>query len=69
MVPLYQLMEEELLGKENFQKYFFKMKEVYGLITVRSESSRLPRKCFLPLGDMCVLESIVHRKCYAKLLQ
>ena len=43
------------------------MKEVCGLITVRSESSRLPRKCFLPLGDVCVLESIVHRCLFYKI--
>jgi len=30
-------------------------------ITVRSTSSRLPSKCFLPFGDFCVLEHVVHR--------
>jgi spore coat polysaccharide biosynthesis protein SpsF len=31
------------------------------LITVRSASSRLPGKCFLPFGDMSVLEHVVRR--------
>ena len=31
------------------------------IITVRSESSRLPRKCFLPFGKMSVIEHIIKR--------
>ena len=31
------------------------------LITVRSNSSRLPKKCFLPFGDYSVLEHIIRR--------
>jgi len=31
------------------------------LITVRSSSSRLPRKCFLPFGNISVLEHIIKR--------
>ena len=35
---------------------------VPGLITVRSSSSRLPNKCFLPFGERCnVLEHIIRR--------
>jgi spore coat polysaccharide biosynthesis protein SpsF (cytidylyltransferase family) len=30
-------------------------------ITVRSTSSRLPQKCFLPFGEVCVLEHIINR--------
>ena len=37
------------------------MKNIYGLITVRSESSRLPGKCFLPLGNKSVIESVIYR--------
>ena len=37
------------------------MKKVVGLITVRSESSRLPRKCFLPLGNKTVIETVIDR--------
>ena len=37
------------------------MKNIYGLITVRSESSRLPGKCFLPLGNKSVIESVIDR--------
>ena len=37
------------------------MKNIYGLITVRSGSSRLPRKCFLPLGNKTVIESVIIR--------
>jgi len=36
-----------------------------GLITVRSSSTRLPGKCFLPFGDNCnVLEHIIRRARY-----
>jgi len=36
--------------------------KVPGLITVRSSSSRLPNKCFLPFGERCnVLEHIIRR--------
>jgi len=35
--------------------------EIYVLITVRSTSSRLPRKCFLPFGDYSVLEHVIRR--------
>lgn len=35
---------------------------ILGFVTVRSSSSRLPGKCFLPFGDNCnVLEHIVRR--------
>ncbi len=37
------------------------MKNIFGLITVRSESSRLPRKCFLPLGNKSVIETVIDR--------
>ena len=37
------------------------MKNVVGLITVRSESTRLPRKCFLPLGNKSVIETVIDR--------
>ena len=37
------------------------MKNVFGLITVRSESSRLPGKCFLPLGNKSVIETVIDR--------
>src|SRR4051812_25242251 len=32
-----------------------------GFITVRATSTRLPGKCFLPLGDMNVLEHVIRR--------
>ena len=31
------------------------------IITVRSSSSRLPRKCYLPFGNITVLEHIIKR--------
>jgi len=31
------------------------------LITVRASSSRLPRKCFLPFGNISVLEHMIKR--------
>lgn len=34
---------------------------VPGLILVRTSSTRLPRKCFLPFGGGCVLEHVVRR--------
>ena len=37
------------------------MKNIFGLITVRSESSRLPRKCFLSLGNKSVIETVIDR--------
>ena len=37
------------------------MKKVVGLITVRSESSRLPKKCFLSLGNKTVIETVIDR--------
>ncbi|MCK5260589.1 MAG: hypothetical protein KAJ44_00235 [Thermoplasmatales archaeon] len=36
-------------------------KEAPGLVLVRTSSSRLPKKCFLPFGKGCVLEHIVNR--------
>jgi spore coat polysaccharide biosynthesis protein SpsF (cytidylyltransferase family) len=36
-------------------------KVVPGLILVRSTSTRLPRKCFLPFGEGCVLEHVADR--------
>ncbi|MGA1823435.1 MAG: cytidylyltransferase domain-containing protein [bacterium] len=38
--------------------------KVPGFITVRSASSRLPKKCLLPFGDDNVLEHIIHRSQY-----
>jgi len=35
-----------------------------GMITVRSESKRLPQKCFLPFGDCNVLEHVIRRAKY-----
>ena len=37
------------------------------IITVRSNSSRLPRKCFLRFGKGCVLEHIIWRAKYYEL--
>tara|TARA_A100001388_G_C28772912_1_gene505099 strand:+ start:4082 stop:4837 length:756 start_codon:yes stop_codon:yes gene_type:complete len=37
------------------------MKNVYGFVTVRSESTRLPRKCFLPLGKKSIIETVIAR--------
>ena len=34
---------------------------INGMITVRSQSTRLPEKCFLPFGDCSVLEHIIRR--------
>lgn len=34
---------------------------IHAFITVRSTSSRLPQKCFLPFGDICVLEHVIKR--------
>lgn len=34
---------------------------INALITVRSTSSRLPGKCFLPFGEGCVLEHVIRR--------
>lgn len=33
----------------------------YGFITVRTSSSRLPKKCLLPFGEMTVIEHVVMR--------
>jgi len=32
-----------------------------GMITVRSQSTRLPNKCFLPFGEGCVIEHVINR--------
>jgi spore coat polysaccharide biosynthesis protein SpsF len=32
-----------------------------GMITVRSQSSRLPNKCYLPFGEGCVIEHVINR--------
>ena len=37
------------------------MNNIYGLVTVRSESSRLPRKCFLELNNKSILENVIDR--------
>lgn len=37
---------------------------VKAFITVRSDSSRLPSKCFLPFGKYCVIEHIIQRVIY-----
>jgi len=37
------------------------MRDIYGLVTVRSESSRLPRKCFLKLENKSILENVIDR--------
>ena len=37
------------------------MNNIYGLVTVRSESSRLPRKCFLQLNNKSILENVIDR--------
>ena len=34
---------------------------ITGLITVRSTSKRLPRKCFLPFGEWTIIEHIIRR--------
>ena len=34
---------------------------ITGLITVRSTSKRLPRKCFLPFGEWTIIEHIIKR--------
>ncbi len=43
------------------------MKDIYGFITVRTESSRLPNKCFLPLGEKSVIESVISRCLHYKI--
>ena len=37
------------------------MNKINGIITVRTTSSRLPRKCLLPFGDINVIEHIIRR--------
>ena len=44
------------------------MNNVFGLITVRSESTRLPGKCFLPLGDKTVIETVIDRCIHSKII-
>ena len=34
---------------------------INGMITVRSQSTRLPEKCFLPFGEGNVIEHIIRR--------
>ena len=46
----------ELVGKKGLS-----MKNIFGFITVRSESTRLPKKCFLPLGNKTVIETVIDR--------
>lgn len=41
--------------------YLNMLKSVTGLITVRTTSTRLPKKCLLPFGDGNVLEHIIRR--------
>jgi|TARA_B110000261_G_C12991094_1_gene320312 spore coat polysaccharide biosynthesis protein SpsF len=42
-----------------------KVNNIPGFITVRTSSSRLPNKCFLPFGEKCnVLEHIIRRTKY-----
>lgn len=36
-------------------------KEIFGFITVRTSSSRLPNKCLLPFGDSTVLNHVIKR--------
>ena len=36
-------------------------KELFGFITVRSSSSRLPRKCFLEFGNGTVIDHVIQR--------
>ncbi len=38
-----------------------RIEEIIGFITVRSKSSRLPQKCFLPVGEGNVIEHIIRR--------
>ena len=40
---------------------------VNGLITVRSQSTRLPEKCFLPFGNGNVIEHVIRRAKYFKI--
>jgi spore coat polysaccharide biosynthesis protein SpsF len=40
---------------------------VNGLITVRSKSTRLPEKCFLPFGDGNVIEHVIRRAKFFKI--
>ena len=71
---LYQSMVEELPG--NFFKYLNLTTEieidilykkngyinnVYGLVTIKSKSSRLPRKFFLQLNKKSILENVIDR--------
>jgi spore coat polysaccharide biosynthesis protein SpsF (cytidylyltransferase family) len=35
--------------------------KIPAFVTVRSTSSRLPEKCFLPFGEVSVLEHVIHR--------
>ena len=44
------------------------MKNIVGLITVRSESTRLPGKCFLPLGNKTVIETVIDRCIHSKII-
>ena len=37
---------------------------INGIITVRSQSTRLPEKCFLPFGDCNVIEYVIKRAKY-----
>ena len=41
---------------------------IYALITVRSKSTRLPQKCFLPFGDCTVLEHVVRRALHNEII-
>ena len=34
---------------------------IYGFITVRTSSTRLPNKCLLPLGNESVIEHVIKR--------
>jgi spore coat polysaccharide biosynthesis protein SpsF (cytidylyltransferase family) len=43
------------------------MKKIPVLITVRSSSSRLPEKCFLPFGDSTVIEHVIKRSLHYNL--
>ena len=35
--------------------------KINGMITVRSQSTRLPNKCFLPFGDYTVIQHMIKR--------
>jgi len=43
------------------------MKHIPAFITVRTKSSRLPEKCFLPFGKVTVLEHVIDRCIFYKL--